>query len=102
MLRRRAELLRATVVAVALLAALPSFAVGRDLTTVRIATADYSAERTLACTTEKGFPLRRDPALLPYGTTADAEGVPRLPASSVFPASPKFASEFLRKRASAP
>ena len=37
MLRRRAELLLAIVVAAALLAALPSFTIGRDLTPVAIA-----------------------------------------------------------------
>jgi hypothetical protein len=41
MLRRRAELLLATVVAVALLAALPSFALGLDLSNARITTPDY-------------------------------------------------------------
>ena len=38
MLRRRATLLLAIIVAVALLAALPSFAVGRDLASLRIGT----------------------------------------------------------------
>src|SRR5438270_7234546 len=38
MLRRRATLLLAIIVAVALLAALPSFAVGRDLASPRIGT----------------------------------------------------------------
>jgi hypothetical protein len=75
----------------ALLAPLPSFAaIGRDLSTPRIATPYYGADGAFACTTEKGFLLRWGSQSRAAGTTADAEGVPRLPASSMLPASLKL------------
>lgn len=80
-LRRATEVL----LALALLAPLPSFAIGRDLTTVRIATPDPDGGRPVTCATEKGFLLRWGSTTRALGTTADADGVPRLPASSMFP-----------------
>ena len=77
--------------ALALLAPLPSFAIGRDITPVRRATPNYSAQSYAAGATEKGFILRwdtlYDSQTRAYGTTADADGVPRLPASSMFQSS---------------
>jgi hypothetical protein len=74
-----------------LAAPLPSFAIGRDLTPVRIATPDYFAQSYAAGATEKGFLLRWsslwNSQTRTYGTTADAAGVPRLPASSMSPSS---------------
>jgi hypothetical protein len=77
-------------VAVALLAPLPSFALGRDLTPVRMATPDYIGQSYAACATEKGFLLRWSSPTRAYGTTADAAGVPRMPASSISPSSGKL------------
>jgi hypothetical protein len=74
-------------VALALLAPLPSFAIGRDLATPRIAIPYNSGGQPVACTTGKGFLLGWGSASRPSGTTADAEGVPRLPASSMYPSS---------------
>lgn len=56
--------------ALELLAPFPSFAIGRDLTPPRIATPDCGAGRPPACA---------------HGTTADIDGVPRLPASAELP-----------------
>jgi hypothetical protein len=81
----------AALLALALLAPLPSFAIGRDLTPVRIATPNYSAQSYGAAATEKGFLLRWDTLYnsqtRSYGTTADDAGAPRLPASSGLPTS---------------
>ena|GEM_PF-1683716 len=75
----------------ALLAPLPSFAaIGRDLSTPRIATPYYGSVGAFTCTTEKGFLLRWGSEARAAGTTADAEGVPRLPASSMLPGSLKL------------
>src|SRR4051795_11784825 len=75
--------------ALALLAPLPSFAaIGRDLSTPRIAKPVYSgATQPVACTTGNGFLFGWGVASRPSGTTADAAGVPRLPASSMYPVS---------------
>ena len=77
-------------VAIALLAPLPSFALGRDLTPVRMATPDYIGQSFAACATEKGFLLRWSSQTRAYGTTTDAAGVPRMPASSISPSSGKL------------
>jgi len=77
-------------VAIALLAPLPSFALGRDLTPVRMATPDYIGQSFAACATEKGFLLRWSSQTRAYGTTTDAAGVPRVPASSIYPSSGKL------------
>ncbi len=74
-------------VALALLAPLPSFALGHDLTTPRIAMPYTSGGQQVACTTGKGFLLGWGSASRPSGTTADAAGVPRLPASAMYPSS---------------
>lgn len=75
----------AILIALALFAPLPSFAIGRDLTPVRMATPDYFLQSSGLCVTEKGFLLRWSAAGHDYGTTTDGEGVPRLPASSMPP-----------------
>jgi hypothetical protein len=85
MMLRRVDLLRATVVALTLLAALPSFGIGRDLTPVRIATPDYLLKSSGLCVTERGFLLRWSSETHDYGTTTDGDGVPRLPASTMTP-----------------
>src|SRR5689334_2963277 len=69
----------ATLLALALLAPLPSFAIGRDLTPVRIATPAHYTQFSGLCATATGFLLRWGSETRPYGTTTDAEGVPRLP-----------------------
>ena len=71
--------------ALALLAPLPAFTIGRDLTPPRIATPDYSAQTIAACATDRAFLLRWSSGTLNYGTTADSTGVPRLPATSLSP-----------------
>jgi hypothetical protein len=71
--------------ALALLAPLPSFAIGRDLTPVRMATPDYLMKSSGLCVTEKGFLLRWSSDTHDYGTTTDGEGVPRLPVSAMPP-----------------
>lgn len=76
--------------ALALLAPLPSFAIGRDLTPVRMATPDYLRKSSGLCVTEKGFLLRWSSDTHDYGTTTDGEGVPRLPASSMPPSTGKL------------
>jgi len=71
--------------ALALLAPLPAFAIGRDLTPVRMATPDYLMKSSGLCVTEKGFLLRWSSDTHDYGTTTDGEGVPRLPISAMPP-----------------
>jgi hypothetical protein len=73
------------VLAFSILAPLPSFALGRDLTPVRIVTPGYYTQSSLAATTGKGFLLRWSTQTNGYGTTADTAGVPRMPASSMSP-----------------
>ena len=71
--------------AFALLAPLPLFAIGRDLTPARLATPEYSAQTIAACATDRGFLLRWSSGALNYGTTTDSTGIPRLPAASLSP-----------------
>jgi hypothetical protein len=70
------------VLALALLLPLPVFAIGRDLATPRMAMPDYNLQFYGASATEQGFLLRWYTTTRAYGTTADANGVPRLPATS--------------------
>jgi hypothetical protein len=74
-------------VALTLLPPLPLFALGRDLATPRIATPYSYVGQPVVCTTGKGFLLGWGSTSRPFGTTADAAGVPRLPASSMYPSS---------------
>jgi hypothetical protein len=74
-------------VALAILAPLPLFAIGRDLATPRIAPPFGGVGQPVACTTGKGFLFGWSSPSLPTGTTADATGVPRLPASLTYPSS---------------
>src|SRR5436309_1087795 len=76
--------------ALALLAPLPLFAIGRDLTPVRIATPEHSDGSSGMCGTAHGFLLRWGSQARAYGTTTDADGVPRLPATSMPPVDGKL------------
>jgi hypothetical protein len=64
--------------ALALVAPLLSFALGRDLTPVRIVTPDYSLDSIAAATTQNGFLLLWSSQTHGYGLTADAAGAPRI------------------------
>jgi hypothetical protein len=57
--------------ALALLAPLSSFAIGRDLTPVRMATPDYLLQSSGLCVTEKGFLLR-------WSAAGDTVGLTRI------------------------
>jgi hypothetical protein len=74
-----------TLAAIAVFAPSSLFALGRDLTTMRMVTPEYSPQSIAACATEKGFLIRWSSGTLNYGTTADSTGVPRLPATSLSP-----------------
>jgi hypothetical protein len=70
------------VLALALLLPLPVFGFGRDLATPRTVTPDYNAQSFAAAATGQGFLLLWSSSTHSYGTTADAAGVPRLPATA--------------------
>jgi hypothetical protein len=55
-----------------------------------MATPDYSLDSVAAATTQKGFLLLWSSQTHGYGLTADAAGVPRMPASSISPVTGKL------------
>ena len=75
----------ACVLALVLFLPLPLLAIGRDLATPRLATPDYDVGSTAASATAKGFLLRWSSSTHGYSTTADAAGVPRVPATGTIP-----------------
>lgn len=78
----RVRAVTGALLATALLAAVPSFGIGRDLTAVRMASPTI-ASPTGVMATETGFFLRWDSDYVSVGTTTDATGAPRLPAKAL-------------------
>ncbi len=73
----------ARLLALAVLLPLPLFALGRDLATPRMGTPNYNAQASAVSTTGQGFLLRwGSSSTHSYATTADSNGVPRVPATS--------------------